>query len=261
MFKTFSPKTALAAVYAERYVLPLAYLYFASIEFRAVQTLAWNEIHLIKILWLEPLVTKSAVFAETARHVIALLLNLFTGIFLLLGRRAAVLPQRVKDVLVPFIAAFFNLTYDAAVWFPKPVLKGLWPDGLQTSFIAAGLFLCVLGLAVAVWGILILGRSFGIFVEVRKIILSGPYRWIRHPMYMGYVWMLAGMALANFSVAYFILVPIHIGLLLYRARLEETRLAEHSTEYREYMKRAGFIFPRFRRSALDEPSARPMPPA
>jgi protein-S-isoprenylcysteine O-methyltransferase Ste14 len=251
MFKNFSRKMALAAVYAERYGLSLVYLYFAWTEFHVVWSLAWNEIHLIKIIWIEPLVTRSAVFAEVGRHLIALLLNLFTGIFLLLGRRAAVLPQKVKDVFVPLIAAFFNLTYNAVPRFPVSVQKGLWPDGLQTWFIAAGLLLCVLGLAVSFWGILYLGRSFGIFVEVRKIILNGPYQWMRHPMYVGYIGMLAGLALANFSAAYFVLVPIHIVLLLYRARLEETRLAGHSAEYREYTKRTGFIFPRLRRPALD----------
>jgi len=35
--------------------------------------------------------------------------------------------------------------------------------------------------------------------------------------------------------------------LLYRARLEEARLSEYSAEYREYLKRTGFIFPRLRR--------------
>ena len=86
---------------------------------------------------------------------------------------------------------------------------------------------------------------------VRKVILDGPYQWVRHPIYLGYICMLAGLVLANFSAAYFILVPIHIALLLYRARLEEARLSEHSAEYREYMKRTGFIFPRLRRPALD----------
>lgn len=255
MFKSFSRKMALIAVYVERYGLSLVYLYFAWTEFHVVWPLAQNEIHLLQIIWIEPLVTKSAVFAETGRHVIMLLLNLFTGVFLLLGRRTAMSPQSVKDVLVPLIAAFFNLAYNAVVWFPISVQKGLWPDNLQASFITTGLLLCVFGLVVALWGILYLGRSFGIFVEVRKIILSGPYQWVRHPMYAGYIGMLAGLALANFSVAYFILVPIHIGLLLYRARLEETRLAKHSAEYREYMKHAGFIFPRLRRPALDQTGA------
>jgi hypothetical protein len=38
---------------------------------------------------------------------------------------------------------------------------------------------------------------------------------------------------------------VHITLLPYRAHLEEVRLAEHSSEYRELQKRAGFIFPKF----------------
>jgi protein-S-isoprenylcysteine O-methyltransferase Ste14 len=100
---------------------------------------------------------------------------------------------------------------------------------------------------VALWAILYLGRSFGVFVVVRTVIFGGPYRWVRHPMYLGYICMLAGLALANYSVAYFSLVPIHMVLLLYRARLEESRLSEYSMEYREYRKRTGFIFPRFRR--------------
>jgi hypothetical protein len=47
-------------------------------------------------------------------------------------------------------------------------------------------------------------------------------------------------------------------LLLYRARLEESRLSEYSMEYREYRKRTGFIFPRFRRpgAQLDGNGAR-----
>jgi hypothetical protein len=74
------------------------------------------------------------------------------------------------------------------------------------------------------------------------VILDGPYQWVRHPMYLGYICMLAGLALANYSVAYFSLVPIHMVLLLYRARLEESRLSEYSMEYREYRKRTGFKF-------------------
>jgi protein-S-isoprenylcysteine O-methyltransferase Ste14 len=70
-------------------------------------------------------------------------------------------------------------------------------------------------------------------------------------MYLGYICMLIGLALVNFSAAYFILIPIHIALLLYRARLEEARLSEYSAEYREYQKRTGFVFPKLRRPALD----------
>jgi hypothetical protein len=45
------------------------------------------------------------------------------GILLLLGRRAAVPPQNLKDILVPLAASFFNLTYNTIHWFPTSVAK------------------------------------------------------------------------------------------------------------------------------------------
>jgi protein-S-isoprenylcysteine O-methyltransferase Ste14 len=253
MLKALGRKAALSAVYAERYVLSLVYLYFAWAEFHIVLYLTWNEFHILQLSWVEPLVTRGVVFAEVARHVISFLLNTFTGVLLLLGRRAAVLPQKLKDILVPLATSFFVLTYNAITWFPTSVQKSLCPHDWQIPLIFAGLLLGIIGLAVAIWGILYLGRSFGILVVVRKVVLGGPYQWVRHPMYLGYICMLAGLILVNFSVAYFILVPIHIALLLYRARLEEVRLSEYSAEYREYRKRAGFILPRLRRPAPASP--------
>jgi protein-S-isoprenylcysteine O-methyltransferase Ste14 len=248
MLTTLGRKAALTAVYAEKYVLSLVYLYFAWIEIHAVWYLIRNEYPILRIILAQPPVTKGAMFAELARHVVLLLLNFFTGIFLMLGRRAAVPPQRPRDILVPLITAFFNLTYNAIPWLPTSVQRSLWPPGMQIPLIVAGLLLGVIGPAIAIWGVLYLGRSFGILVVVRKVVLGGPYRWVRHPMYLGYLCMLAGLILTNFSAAYFILVPIQIVLLLYRARLEEARLAECSAEYREYRKHTGFIFPRLRRS-------------
>jgi len=241
----------LAAGYFERYGLSLIYLYFAWVEFHIVLNLARVDIPLLQVILAQPLITQNAVLAEAARHVVMLLLNLFTGIFLLLASRAAVPPQKVKDVLVPLAAIFFNLTYNAAQLFPAWTRKGLWPESLQMPIILAGLVLCVIGPAVAIWAIFCLRRSFGIFVEVKEVVLGGPYRWVRHPMYMGYMGMLAGLMLVNFSAAFFILIPIQIALLLWRARLEETRLCEYSPEYRQNMNRTGFIFPKFRSKRVD----------
>ena len=240
MLKTLSPRAALTAVYAERYALSLVYFY-----------LTWVEFHKLWLIWLGPASSSGAVAVEVARHVILLLLNFFVGILLLLGRRAEVPPQKNRDIMIPLATSFFNLTYYTTPWFPALLRKSLCSPDWQMPLTLTGLFLGLIGPAVAVWSVMFLGRSFGIFVVVRKVILEGPYQWIRHPMYMGYICMLAGLALVNFSAAYFTLVPIHIGLLLYRARLEEARLSEHSAEYREYMKRTGFIFPKLRRPALD----------
>ncbi|MGH7993937.1 MAG: methyltransferase family protein, partial [Limisphaerales bacterium] len=240
MLKTLSRRAALAAVYAERYGLSLVYL-----------GLAGSEFHKLWLVWVGAPSASGTAAVGAASHVIALMLNFFVGILLLLGRRADVPPQNLRDILIPLAASFFNLTYNATHWFPALLLKNLCPSDWQTSLTATGLFLGLLGPAVAIWAVLYLGRSFGVFVVVRKVILDGPYQRVRHPIYLGYLCMLAGLALVNFSAAYFILVSIHIGLLLYRARLEEARLSEHSAEYREYMKRAGFIFPRLRHPVRD----------
>jgi protein-S-isoprenylcysteine O-methyltransferase Ste14 len=231
-------KTALIAVFTERYVLSLVYLYLTWIEFQKP--------------WLgldgSP-ATDGAVLVETSRHINRLLLFFFTALLLLLARRAVVPPQQLKGILIPLITTFFNVLYGVVSYLPVSLQKSLWPSGWQIPPAIAGFILVVMGPVFALWGILYLGRSFGIFVEVRKVVFDGPYRWVRHPMYLGWICMYAGVALANGAAAYLILVPIHIGLLLYRARLEEAQLSEFSAEYRKHMQRAGFIFPRFRQAA------------
>src|SRR5215472_4560226 len=92
-------RAALAAGYFERYGLSLIYLYFAWVEFQIVLNLVRVELPLLQVIRAQPLITQNAIFADAARHVVMLLLNLFTGVFLLLASRAAVPPQKVRDVL------------------------------------------------------------------------------------------------------------------------------------------------------------------
>ncbi|MFZ0828039.1 MAG: isoprenylcysteine carboxylmethyltransferase family protein [Verrucomicrobiia bacterium] len=237
-------KTAGIAVFTERYVLSLVYLY-----------LAWDEFQKPWLGWNGPPATEGAVVVQTSRHLTQVLLFFFTALLLLLARRAAVPPRTLKGILIPLATTFFTLTYSTIHRLPPALQKNLCPAELQMPSIIAAIVLIVIGPAIALWGILYLGRSFGIFVEVRKVVLGGPYRWVRHPMYLGWICLCAGNALGFFSAAYFILVTLHILLLRYRARLEEAELSGYSAEYREYRKRTGFIFPRLCRLAGDSAEA------
>lgn len=230
---TLNRNTALIAVYTERYVLSLVYL-----------CLAWIELHKSWGNATAQPSAEGAVFIETIRHINQLLLALFTGLLLLLGRRAAVPPQQLQSVLIPLATTFYTLIYYTVPWFPASLQTNLCPPDWRLLFAVTGLACMVIGPMIALWGILFLGRSFGVFITVRKIVLNGPYQWVRHPMYLGWICVCIGVAITNFSSAYFLLVALHICLLLYRAHLEETQLAEHSPEYRQYLKRTGFIFPR-----------------
>jgi protein-S-isoprenylcysteine O-methyltransferase Ste14 len=90
-----------------------------------------------------------------------------------------------------------------------------------------------------------LGRSFGILVAVRKVVLRGPYRFIRHPIYLGYFLALLAMLLADPEPIYFVLIPTLYAIMSWRARLEENKLAAVSPEYRANMTRTGMFLPRF----------------
>jgi protein-S-isoprenylcysteine O-methyltransferase Ste14 len=181
-----------------------------------------------------------------AGHVLYAQRQVFTGFLLLLARRTLAPPRSLKDVLVPLAVSFFYFSYEAIPWLPALLQKNLCPVRLQTFFTFFGLFLNLMGLTVALCSVASLGRSFGVFIEVKNIVTNGTYRWARHPMYSGYICLITGIGLVNFSLAYFILVPINVALISYRAGLEEERLSEYSPEYREYRSRTGRFFPKFR---------------
>ena len=236
-----SRKAVAASGFTERYVLSLVYLYFA-----------WTEFHDLAILSLDSRVLGGIPFIPAVKHMTLLLLQLFIGAFLLCNKRPAGQPRNLREVFVPLAASFFFLTYNALPHFPPSFRENLLPLEMQTSFATIALILGVVGPAISAWGVLSLGRSFGIFVSVREIVTEGPYRYVRHPIYLGYVCIWTALLLVVASVAIFIIVPIHLLLFVWRARLEESRLAESSAAYREYMKQTGFIFPRLRGSAKVE---------
>ena len=86
--------------------------------------------------------------------------------------------------------------------------------------------------------------------NTQQLVTSGPYRWVRHPLYsMG---MLAYLSFALLASNWFIaLLSIAVFLvLLIRLPQEETHLlARFGDEYRAYMQRTGRFLPRF--SALE----------
>ena len=72
----------------------------------------------------------------------------------------------------------------------------------------SGVALLLFGLAFQLWAKLTLRRSFGIVPANRGIKASGPYRLVRHPMYLGYV---------NVHVGFLLLSPNLWNLTIYAA--------------------------------------------
>lgn len=187
----------------------------------------------------------SLALVGTIREINFLIVYLLLGLMLLLRRPALEGPRDFKEVFVPLAVTLFFLAYQ---WVPPllpPSLNApLAPPAVLNLCGMASLFFGVAGAAIAIWGIVSLGRSFGIFVAVRKVVLIGPYRYVRHPIYSGYVLIWSGIVLSSPTIGIIALVAIHMALMVYRARLEERRLAEASPEYRAHLQATGFLFPR-----------------
>ncbi|PBC09244.1 isoprenylcysteine carboxylmethyltransferase family protein [Mesorhizobium sp. WSM3859] len=104
-------------------------------------------------------------------------------------------------------------------------------------FIAAPLQFLALWLVI--WGKMSLGRSFAILPANRGVVTGGAYRFVRHPIYAGY---LAGhilFLLSSFSVYNFTVYAI-ITLFQVHRILREERILALTEEYRDYLGRVRY---------------------
>ncbi len=118
-----------------------------------------------------------------------------------------------------------------------------------------GAALALLLLPLFVWIFRTLGENVSPAVVTRKrhtLVTSGPYAWVRHPLYAVGLLMHAALALLLASWLVALAGLLILAFILPRARREEERLvARFGDSYREYAARTGMLVPRLslRRSA------------
>lgn len=106
------------------------------------------------------------------------------------------------------------------------------------------LFLIVFGGIATLSSLLFLGRSFSVTPQARVLVIAGPYSLVRHPMYVGNIAALLGLALLIDSPQAFGLFFICASLQVWRATYEDKILAANFNEYAEYKSRVGCFIPR-----------------
>jgi protein-S-isoprenylcysteine O-methyltransferase Ste14 len=118
------------------------------------------------------------------------------------------------------------------------------PASASTPLVVAGDLVTLGACAWLLASVLALGRCFGVLPEVRGLVTRGPYRVVRHPIYLGELGACAGLVLAaptawNAVVA--LLFAVAQGA---RMRFEEAALAAEFPEYRAYAARTPRLVPR-----------------
>jgi protein-S-isoprenylcysteine O-methyltransferase Ste14 len=110
--------------------------------------------------------------------------------------------------------------------------------------IGAVLFVC--GIALAVWARLHLGRNWGMPMTQRaepELVTSGPYRFVRHPIYTGLLTAVLGTALVN-NLLGLIVVVVVLAYFYYCGTVEERNLAATFPQaYPEYKSRTKMLIP------------------
>jgi protein-S-isoprenylcysteine O-methyltransferase Ste14 len=110
----------------------------------------------------------------------------------------------------------------------------------------AGVILCALGVAIAIWARVYLGRNWGLPMsrkEAPELVTSGPYAYMRHPIYSGIFIAMIGSALAE-SVLWLIPLAVAAAYFIYAARTEEHILEQEFPEqYAAYRRRTKMLVP------------------
>jgi protein-S-isoprenylcysteine O-methyltransferase Ste14 len=130
----------------------------------------------------------------------------------------------------------------AASWLPfaLPLLHGA-PTASGRQALADILLTC--GMVWAVWSLRYLDRNVSVLAQARDVVVRGPYRWMRHPLYVGELVSSLGLAIAANSYLALGLWVAMCGLQTYRAMREEQVLLQACPAYRSYQSRTAALLP------------------
>lgn len=110
----------------------------------------------------------------------------------------------------------------------------------------AGVGLCLAGFGFAVWARMNLGRNWGMPMSLRQdheLVTSGPYSYVRHPIYTGIMLAMIGSALAV-GLLWLLLFALYFAYFLFSARTEERMmLAQFPDTYPAYRRRTKMLIP------------------
>ncbi len=113
---------------------------------------------------------------------------------------------------------------------------------VSTLFSAFGLFLFIAGLFIIFWGMYSLRKA--VFVPGNKLVAAGPFKFVRHPMYLGGIIGALGLALFAGSLLGAVYSFVLALVLSHIADAEEEELrARFGEEYGGYGEKVPKLFP------------------
>lgn len=157
------------------------------------------------------------------------------GAFALLANQS---PRR-RDGRALVVAVALSASFMMIGLSVVPTGPVVWSAAAQVAEV--GLVITLIGAALAVTALASLKSSFAIVPEARTIVVSGPYRLLRHPMYLAELLMLFGVIVGYVHLTTLVGALIVVGLQIYRIRAEERLLqAAFPTTFEAFRARTRF---------------------
>jgi protein-S-isoprenylcysteine O-methyltransferase Ste14 len=130
------------------------------------------------------------------------------------------------DGLLPRIAAFVGTYLPWTITFFGKTDQAL-PNLLSTACVLIGTIMMLVTIRH-------LGRSFSLVPQARSVVQTGPYRWIKHPLYFSEQIAILGVVLQYLTPVTVIVFVVHIGVQVCRILYEEDLLRRNCPEYSSY---------------------------
>jgi protein-S-isoprenylcysteine O-methyltransferase Ste14 len=142
-------------------------------------------------------------------------------VFVIVRKKAKTLSLRFTDWFLAYSASCLPLLAR-----PDHSVPHFWDGGAVP--------LTILGLTLILYAKLTLGRRFGLVAANRGICHNGPYRFVRHPIYFGYLLLHVGFLMLSPTLWNAVIFGSFYALLIPRIYAEE-RVLGQDDEYRAYM--------------------------
>jgi len=144
-----------------------------------------------------------------------------------------------------FVIAAFLLVFGKQITPPWLRIHLFQPNLLSAVL---GIALTAAGIGFAVWARFYLGANWSSNVTVKvghALVRTGPYRFVRHPIYTGMILALLGTALQRAQVRGLIgVVLLYIGFKMKSKIEEQAMISTFGAQYDEYSRTTGAILPK-----------------